>query len=88
MHSVPLALFHREKRETKEYDNALDSTWRKFFLNMCHWPLRAPTPLYIVYYVAILQTTSWSLVEKNSFCNPNLVTFSLFIYLIEPKTTS
>ena len=59
MHSVDLALFLREKRETKEYDNALDSTWRKFFPNMCHWPLRAPTPLCIVYYVAICgQTTS------------------------------
>ena len=56
-------------------------------LGMCRWPLRAPTPL---------QSILWPIIDPilvtfRQICNfrdPNLVTFYLCIYLINPLNRS
>ena len=59
--------------------------WILVLLGMCRWPLRAPTPLYFIL---------WPIIDPilvRQICNlrdPNLVTFYLWIYVINPLNGS
>ena len=53
----------------------------EFLLGMCRWPLRVPTPLQSILW-PIIDPISVTFGQICIFCDPNLVTFYLCIYLI------